>query len=143
MFNQVGRLEHLVILMLANNLNFIFVDIFCLFQAYHELPKRTKFCHINVIRGDNYCALRGVLFQFLSQGLSLLNRWPSIDDVLASLNKVYDEVLGIKQWIFPNCLPVPKDGDIKSVMSLCLKFLFQKVIITLMFSFILAHISHS
>lgn len=51
----------------------LMLDIAFFFQGYISISSRTGCNHLRQIRGDNYCAIRAVLFQALAGRIPILN----------------------------------------------------------------------
>lgn len=84
-----------------------------MFQGYTEIVETLQYRYIRLIRGDNYCALRSVIFQVLAQGLQV----PSSSKTLARLSHAHN----IGQWKF-NGLPYHGTNVIRG-MEICLQSL--------------------
>ena len=98
-----------------------------LFQAYREVPKFCQYCHLRQIRGDNYCAIRGAVFQCLINNLPPFNSLSSKDCILQKLSQAFrDPSSGLKHWTFANRLPFTSKSSL-DVMSSCLDSLYTKV----------------
>lgn len=95
-------------------------------KAYREIPKITGCLHLCRIRGDNYCGLRGTLFQCLCNSIDLSKRWPNLNMITDKLTKRYSESnSGLKHWTFAGRLPCKEDQRL-TLMSDCLSFLYSK-----------------
>ncbi|CAL1529573.1 unnamed protein product [Lymnaea stagnalis] len=75
-------------------------------QGYSLIPRLFSCHRICVIRGDNYCGLRSVLFQVLVNGERVTQRWSGIIGIMDSLHDQYsDPSVGFSNWTFANRLP--------------------------------------
>ncbi|KAJ8299644.1 hypothetical protein KUTeg_023704 [Tegillarca granosa] len=93
-------------------------------QAYKEIPNLLHCSCLRRIRGDNYCGIRGTLFQFLSNGIKLKN-WSNLTRTLDMLNHAYqDKTSGLTSWTFANRLPHGAD-TLLSKMSDCVSTLIS------------------
>lgn len=75
-------------------------------KGYGSISSLTGCHHLRQIRGDNYCAIRAVLFQALAGRLPILNLFAS--DKKTKLEKIPSTLSGafLNQWSFANRLPV-------------------------------------
>ena len=64
-----------------------------LLQGYGFISSRTGCQHLRQIRGDNYCAIRAVLFQALAGRLPIMNLFAS--EKITKLEKVGTEMQNI------------------------------------------------
>ncbi|XP_076114101.1 uncharacterized protein LOC143082342 isoform X1 [Mytilus galloprovincialis] len=95
-------------------------------KAYQEIPKVTGCQHLCRVRGDNYCGLRGTLFQCLCYGIDISKHWSDINNVTDKLTSRYKErSSGLNQWTFAGRLSC-QEGQRLSMMSHCLSLLFSK-----------------
>ena len=105
------------------------VNSYSLFQAYREVPKFCQYCQLRQIRGDNYCAIRGAVFQCLINNLPPFNSLSSKDCILQKLSQAFrDPSSGLKHWTFANRLPFTSKISL-DVMRSCLDSLYTKVCI--------------
>ncbi|XP_063401172.1 serine-rich adhesin for platelets-like isoform X2 [Mytilus trossulus] len=95
-------------------------------KAYLEIPKVTGCQHLCRVRGDNYCGLRGTLFQCLCHGIDISKHWSDINNITDKLTRRYKErSSGLNQWTFAGRLSC-QEGQRLSMMSHCLSLLFSK-----------------
>ncbi len=74
----LGSMSKLVEI-LYMNLCFVMLN-----QGYQHIPAVLGLQHLRQVRGDNYCAIRAVLYQALVGGVDVTAQWGS----LATLMKV-------------------------------------------------------
>ena len=60
----------------------------CILQGYGRISSLTGCHHLRQIRGDNYCAIRAVLFQVLAGKLPVLNLFTATCNKKPKLEKV-------------------------------------------------------
>jgi len=75
-------------------------------KGYGFISSRTGCQHLRQIRGDNYCAIRAVLFQALAGRLPIMNLFAS--EKITKLEKIPSLHASLDQWSFANRLPVPQ-----------------------------------
>ncbi|XP_033751292.1 uncharacterized protein LOC117335425 isoform X2 [Pecten maximus] len=93
-------------------------------QAYTEVVKLTACENLQQIRGDNYCGIRGCVFQCLCHMLSPHRVWGSLDDTLSALQTNFaDRASSLRLWNFAGRL-TPQEP--LSQMQACLTYLFSK-----------------
>ncbi|OWF54973.1 Ubiquitin thioesterase otulin [Mizuhopecten yessoensis] len=93
-------------------------------QAYTEVVKMIPCQNLQPIRGDNYCGIRGCVFQCLSNMLSPRCAWRSLDHTLSLLHATYtDPASSLHCWTFASRL-TPQEP--LSQMQACLTYLFSK-----------------
>ncbi|XP_060083004.1 uncharacterized protein LOC132562281 [Ylistrum balloti] len=93
-------------------------------QAYTEVFTVTNCQSLQQIRGDNYCGIRGCVFQCLCDMLSLRGMWGSLDDTLSTLERTFtDPASNLSNWNFAGRL-APQEP--LSQMKACLTYLFSK-----------------
>ncbi|XP_059152732.1 uncharacterized protein LOC131938641 isoform X2 [Physella acuta] len=75
-------------------------------EGYKQITPVLSQHRLCVIRGDNYCALRSVLFQVLVNGERVTQRWSGIIGIMDSLHDLYsDPSINFPSWTFANRLP--------------------------------------
>uniref|UniRef100_A0A2C9KDR0 Uncharacterized protein n=1 Tax=Biomphalaria glabrata TaxID=6526 RepID=A0A2C9KDR0_BIOGL len=75
-------------------------------EGYSKIPRLLSCHRMCVIRGDNYCALRSVLFQVLANGQRVTQHWSGIIGIMDSLHKMHgDPTVALSNWTFANRLP--------------------------------------
>jgi len=96
-------------------------------KGYRRVKEETGLTCIRQIRGDNYCALRAVLFKALSSGISILAGFQMnmrADDILHHL--LSEQYHWITNWSFANRLTL-LNGSFVDNMDSCLSYLSQIV----------------
>ncbi|KAK6191668.1 hypothetical protein SNE40_003296 [Patella caerulea] len=95
-------------------------------QGYKEVIKTMKCKHLRQIRGDNYCAIRGSLYQMLTTGSASIEQWPSVMNIIDKLKELYeDPTTGLANWTFGNRFPV--DTDKLSMICKCVLTLYSTI----------------
>ena len=98
-----------------------------LLQAYKEVPKLCQYCQLRQIRGDNYCAIRGAVFQCLINNLPPFNSSSSKECILQKLSQAFsDPSSGLKHWTFAKRLSFTRKTLLK-VMRRCIDSIYSKV----------------
>ncbi|XP_052800316.1 dentin sialophosphoprotein-like isoform X4 [Mya arenaria] len=93
-------------------------------QAYRAIPDHCKCCYLRRIRGDNYCGVRGTLFQTLTNALPPLHLWASKDSTLQQLTSAYhNKSSGIRKWTFAKRISYTKENKLH-IMQNCLSTLY-------------------
>ncbi|CAG5116236.1 unnamed protein product, partial [Candidula unifasciata] len=96
-------------------------------EGYNRVPKLVSCHRICVIRGDNYCGLRSVLFQVLVNGLRVNQGWSGIIRIMDSLHDLYsDPDVGLSEWTFANRLPSHSKDKLTS-LSKCALSLYATI----------------
>lgn len=94
-------------------------------KAYEEIPKQTGCNYLCRIRGDNYCGIRGTLFQCLRTGIDITKRWSDYCTITELTKKYAEGSSGLKLWSFARRLSC-MEGQQLSLMRQCLSLLFSK-----------------
>lgn len=95
-------------------------------KAYEEIPKYCQYCHLRQIRGDNYCAIRGTVFQCLLNNLPPFTSLSSKDCVIQKLSQAFSAPSsGLKHWTFANRLSYTRE-TLLEVMKKCINSLYTK-----------------
>lgn len=116
----------ILLFILKYSLNVWSQNIAFQFQAYQKIPNLLHCNCLRRIRGDNYCGVRGTLFQCLSNGIKL-KHWSNLTHTLDLLNQAYqDKTSGLKSWTFANRLPNDAES-LFSRMSECVSTLLSTV----------------
>ncbi|XP_069133061.1 serine-rich adhesin for platelets-like isoform X1 [Argopecten irradians] len=93
-------------------------------QAYTEVVKLTTCQNLQQVRGDNYCGIRGCVYQCLCNMHSPRRVWRSLDDTLSTLQKHFaDPASSLRLWNFAGRI-TPQEP--LSQMQACLAYLFSK-----------------
>ncbi|RUS72833.1 hypothetical protein EGW08_019398 [Elysia chlorotica] len=96
-------------------------------QGYSRIPGLLACHRLSVVRGDNYCGLRSVLFQVLSSGLRVTRGWTGIVAMMDSLHGLYTSGhAGLEDWTFANRLPGHCSDRLAS-MSKCVLSLYATI----------------
>ncbi|XP_067654853.1 uncharacterized protein [Haliotis asinina] len=96
-------------------------------QAYASIPGQIHCHHLKQIRGDNYCAVRGCLYQILSEGHHVTKSWPGIVDTINKLHQLYqDPKSGLQQWTFASRLPVTDENRLPRMCE-CMLSLYSTI----------------
>ncbi|ESO97479.1 hypothetical protein LOTGIDRAFT_115152 [Lottia gigantea] len=96
-------------------------------QAYKELPSITNCNNIRAIRGDNYCAIRGCVYQMLTCGSMDASKLPGMMCIIDTLHELYeDPSSGLSQWTFANRLKCTGENKL-STLCRCVLTLFSKL----------------
>lgn len=96
-------------------------------QGYSRVPGLLACHRMSVIRGDNYCGLRSVLFQVLSSGLRVTQGWSGIIGMMDSLHGLYNSgQAGLNEWTFARRLPGHCSDRLAS-MSKCVLTLYATI----------------
>ncbi|XP_041366118.1 uncharacterized protein LOC121381083 isoform X2 [Gigantopelta aegis] len=95
-------------------------------QGYAEISDIFKCPSLRRIRGDNYCAIRSVLYQVLVSGINVTSNWSGIVDLVNNLNTLFhDSATGLAKWNFANRLPCSSDEERLSVICKCVVKLYS------------------
>ncbi|GFS24745.1 inactive ubiquitin thioesterase FAM105A [Elysia marginata] len=96
-------------------------------QGYSRVPGLLACHRVSVVRGDNYCGLRSVLFQVLSSGLRVTRGWSGIIGMMDSLHGLYNGgQAGLSDWTFAHRLPGHCSDRLAS-MSKCVLTLYATI----------------
>ncbi|XP_078366282.1 uncharacterized protein LOC144650473 isoform X2 [Oculina patagonica] len=87
-------------------------------KGYDSISALTGCGHLRQIRGDNYCAIRAVLFQALAGRLPILRLFgakenPKLEKIPSKLSS--SGAASLDQWSFANRLPVPQNEVIPTL----------------------------
>ncbi|KAL8614095.1 hypothetical protein ACOMHN_026312 [Nucella lapillus] len=91
-----------------------------IFQGYSIMPDLFHCRRLRPVRRDNYCALRGALFQVLSGGHPVTRGWPGPLSLIDQFHALYTHPLsGLDQWHFAGCPPWGGQDDRWNKMAFC------------------------
>lgn len=93
-------------------------------KGYDDILSRTKCQYLRRIRGDNYCAIRSVLFQMLAAQCSIKNLFAR--DKIAKLESIPRSLAEVDHWSFANRLPVSQ-SDVVETLEKFLAFFKEKI----------------
>ncbi|XP_068707559.1 uncharacterized protein [Montipora foliosa] len=82
-------------------------------KGYESILLRTKCQHLRQIRGDNYCAIRAVLFQILAGEQTNLNLFAP--EKMTRLENIPSSLAAVDHWSFANRLPVAQSEVVKTL----------------------------
>lgn len=93
-------------------------------KGYDDILSRTKCQYLRRIRGDNYCAIRSVLFQMLAAQCSIKNLFAR--DKIAKLESIPRSLAEVDHWSFANRLPVSQ-SEVVETLEKFLAFFKEKI----------------
>ncbi|KAH9491855.1 hypothetical protein Btru_029897 [Bulinus truncatus] len=90
-------------------------------EGYSKIPRLISCHRMCVIRGDNFCALRSVLFQVLLKGERVTQNFSGIISIMDSLHRLHgDPTVAFSNWSFANRLPDHRDDMLGSLYKCAL-----------------------
>ncbi|KAL8614296.1 hypothetical protein ACOMHN_007634 [Nucella lapillus] len=97
-------------------------------QGYLHIPELFQCQQLRQVRGDNYCALRGALFQVLVAGHRVTHRWPGLFAIVERLHELMaDSASGLRHWTFAGRLRWEGEEEQASTIAQCILSLYVMI----------------